>query len=154
MGSSWTTALAVIHSLSMSSPDLDLYSIPIVRSSAQFNEFYRQCPPRRFDPSSKFVHAGTTDRILFVMESSRSGRTEHPRDTPSEIPIAKLALRTDIGSNPICGPLVNVVGKAIPLRRALGQDASEFIAAATRREGIETKESDHSGRRSSAIPGR
>jgi hypothetical protein len=43
-------------------------SIPIVfPSPAQFNEFYRQCPPPSLSRLLKSSHAGTADRMLFVI---------------------------------------------------------------------------------------
>src|SRR6516225_932777 len=45
----------------------DRHSIPIALGPAQFNEFYRQCPPPRLSRPANFLlgGAGTTDRMLF-----------------------------------------------------------------------------------------
>jgi hypothetical protein len=48
------------------SPQPDRHSIPIALGPAQFNEFYRQCPPQVFPTLRIFFGAGTADRMLFI----------------------------------------------------------------------------------------
>ena len=45
----------------------DRHSIPIALGPAQFNEFYRQCPPQVFPTLRIFFGAGTADRMLFII---------------------------------------------------------------------------------------
>src|SRR5215471_6553714 len=57
----------------------DRHSIPIGLGPAQFNEFYRQCPPQVFPTLRIFWGgAGTADRMLFIIGNYSSG-ARHPR---------------------------------------------------------------------------
>jgi hypothetical protein len=55
------------------SPQPDRHSIPIALGPAQFNEFYRQCPPQVFPTPRIFLGAGTADRMLFIIDSYPTG---------------------------------------------------------------------------------